>query len=253
MSKFTITIASLALLGSFAFCETLSMSEADKQLYSAEDNPGDLFISKGEAVFKKTFGSTEALTKFLEVEKSKLADELATFPKYLSKADAIVGIDQMLQLAMKESGKEPFKLSSEDMINMSSYVFSIANGKKLNVDTTSGHAKAYHEKGKKIYYTQRGDRGLSCYSCHSQGVLGMRLRMQILPNLGSTESNSGGTWPAYRMTKSELTTMQKRFQGCMQNSSQKILPLGSPEMVALELYVRSLANKQEIAIPGLKR
>jgi sulfur-oxidizing protein SoxA len=55
------------------------------------------------------------------------------------------------------------------------------------------------------------------------------------------------------MTKSELTTLQKRFQGCMQNSSQAPLPIGSKEMVSLELYVRSLANNQAVAIPGLKR
>jgi sulfur-oxidizing protein SoxA len=77
--------------------------------------------------------------------------------------------------------------------------------------------------------------------------------MQELPNLGAPVTKAGGTWPAYRMTKSELTTMQKRFQGCMENSSQTKLPLGSKEMVALEVYVTSLANGQTIAIPGLKR
>jgi len=243
----------LLLAGSALFAENLSMSDADKQLYSADENPGDLYVSKGEAIFKKTFGNTEELAKFLGVEKSKLAAELATYPKYLAKAGKIVGHDQMLQLAMSEKGMKPFKLTSEDMVFMVSYVYSLANDQKVTIDTTGEHAKEYYAYGEKIYKTQRGDRGLSCYSCHSQGVLGMRLRMQVLPNLGAPEFKSGATWPAYRMTKSELTTLQKRFQGCMQNSSQKQLPIGSKEMVALELYVRSLSNGQTVAIPGLKR
>ncbi len=253
MKKIALLAAAAVFLSLPVFAENLSMSDTDKQLYSADENPGDLFVSKGEALFKKTFGNAEELAKFLDVEKSKLPSELASYPKYLPKAGKVVSIDQMLQLAMSEKGVKPFKLTSENMVFMSAYVFSLANEQKMNVDTTSEHAKAAYEYGKKIYYTQRGMRGLSCYSCHSQGVLGMRLRMQVLPNLGASEFKSGATWPAYRMTKSELTTLQKRFQGCMQNSSQAQLPIGSKEMVALELYVRSLSNSQTVAIPGLKR
>lgn len=253
MKKLALTAALAALLSLPLVAENLSMSDKDKELYSSDENPGELYVSKGEGIFKKTFGSTDELAKFLGVEKSKLAAELATYPKYLQKAGKVVSLDQMLQLAMHEKGLKPFKLTSEDMVFMSSYVFSLANEQKMAVDTTSEHAKEYYDYGKKIYYTQRGERGLSCYSCHSQGVLGMRLRMQILPNLGAPEFKSGATWPAYRMTKSELTTLQKRFQGCMENSSQKKLAIGSKEMTALELYVRSMANNQTVAIPGLKR
>lgn len=253
MKRAILAAAFAASLVCPAFAENLSMSDKDKQLYSSDENPGELYVSKGEAIFKKTFGSAAELANFLGVDKTKLSAELATYPKYLPKAGKVVAIDQMLQLAMAEKGLKPFKLTSNDMVFMSSYVFSLANDEKLNVDTTGEHAKEAYEYGKKIYFTRRGARGLSCYSCHSQGVLGMRLRMQILPNLGSAESKSGATWPAYRMTKSELTTLQKRFQGCMNNSSQAILPIGSKEMVSLELYVRSLANGQSVAIPGLKR
>ncbi len=253
MKKVVFTVAFAALLSSPIFAENLSMSDKDKELYSSDENPGDLYVSKGEAIFKKTFGNSDELAKFLGVEKSKLSTELASYPKYLPKAGKVVAIDQMLQLAMSERGIKPFKLTSDDMVFMSSFVFSLANEQKMAVDTTGEHAKEYYEYGNKIYHTQRGARGLSCNSCHSQGVLGMRLRMQVLPNLGAPEFKSGATWPAYRMTKSELTSLQKRFQGCMQNSSQKPLPIGSKEMVALELYVRSMSNSQAVAIPGLKR
>jgi sulfur-oxidizing protein SoxA len=79
------------------------------------------------------------------------------------------------------------------------------------------------------------------------------LRTQPLPDLGSEVNKAGATWPAYRMTKSSLSTLQKRFQGCMDNALLAVIPLGSPEMVALEVYVTDKAKDREIAIPGLKR
>ena len=55
------------------------------------------------------------------------------------------------------------------------------------------------------------------------------------------------------MTKSSLRTLQRRFQGCMKNALLKVIPIGSEEMVALEVYLTDRAKGTEIAIPGLKR
>ena len=57
----------------------------------------------------------------------------------------------------------------------------------------------------------------------------------------------------YDMTKSQLRTLQRRFQGCMENALLAVLPIGSKEMVGLEVYVTDLAKGKTIAIPGLKR
>ena len=105
--------------------------------------------------------------------------------------------------------------------------------------------------GEKTFNERRGGRGLSCMSCHSSDIVGSVLRTQPLPDLGV--NNSGGTWPAYRMTTSSLSTMQHRFQGCMNNALQAVIPLGSPEMVGLEVYVTNKAKGKVIALPGLKR
>lgn len=233
--------------------EALSMSDADRALYSADENPGDLYIAKGEDIFKQVVGKPSDLAAFLGVAPKELGKELATYPKFLDKANMVVALDQMLQLYMSTKGLKPYKLSSNEMVMLSSYVKSLANDEKVAINLNDPRVAAYYKEGETLYNQRRGTRGLSCNSCHSQGVLGMRLRMQILPNLGAPDVKSGATWPAYRMTKSELTTMQKRFQGCMENASQAKLPLGSKEMVALEVYVHTLANGQTIAIPGLKR
>ena len=137
---------------------------------------------------------------------------------------------------------------------MLAYVKSLANDEQFTIDIKADkYIKASYALGEKTFKTARGGRGLSCLSCHSADIVGQILRTQPLPDLG--KAGAGATWPAYRMTKSSLRTLQRRFQGCMKNALLKVIPIGSKEMVGLEVYISTLAQKekQAIAIPGLKR
>ena len=232
-----------------------SMSEADVAMYAemGDANPAEVYVMEGESYLEEKVGGTEGLADFLGVSEDDLGAELATFPKYVKKIGMVVAIDQMLQAAMAANGNEPYKLTSSEMNGMAAFVKSLANGEKITLDLKESHNKEYYELGKEIFHVRRGGRGLSCYNCHSETTIGSRLRMQILPNLGAPQTKAAATWPAYRMTKSELTALQKRFQGCMNNSLQAKLPQGAKEMVALELYVTSLAEGETVQIPGLKR
>ena len=230
-----------------------TMSAADKAMYQEmlENNPADIFIADGGEVFDENIGE-EVLAKYLGTTEKDLPSYIAGFPRYIKKLDMVAGIDQVLQAIMIEKGQKPFKLKSGDMFAMLGYVKSLANDEKINIDVTADeHIKAAYALGDKTYNEPRGGRGLACLSCHSKATVGMMLRTQVLPNLG--KANSAGTWPAYRMTKSSLRSLQRRFQGCMKNALQAVIPIGSKEMVALEVYVTNMAKDNEIAIPGLKR
>jgi len=140
------------------------------------------------------------------------------------------------------------------MFDMSAYAKSLANGEKSQIDIDANpQMKEAYALGEKTFNQKRGGRGLACLSCHSSDVIGSVLRTQPLPDLSNKGVSVAATWPAYRMTKSSLRTLQRRFQGCMKNALLKVIPIGSPEMVALEVYLTKQAEGTEIAIPGLKR
>ncbi len=230
------------------------MSDSDRAMYAEmlENNPADIMIASGEEALEEFCGGDAGLAKFLEVSEDDLPVYIAGFPRYIDKLGMVVGLDQVLQALMAQNGHTPFKLKSKDMFAMSAYAKSIANEEKINIDVEANkHMKEAYAFGEEVFTTKRGGRGLSCMSCHSPDVIGGILRTQPLPDLG--ESASGGTWPAYRMTKSSLRTLPRRFQGCMNNALLAVIPLGSKEMVALEVYVTQQAKGKEIAIPGLKR
>jgi len=233
--------------------EQFSMSEADKKMYEElkENNPAEMDVEEGMELFEK-LGDEAALAKFLEVDEKKLAKYIAGFPRYIKKMGNVVGLDQVLQALQVEHDSKKDALNSELMASLLAYVKSLANEVPINIDVQANEEmKASFALGKDLYMTERGYRGLSCNSCHS--LPGSVLRTQILPEMGA--QNTGGTWPAYRMTLSKLVTLQERSRTCMEDAGQASLPLGSKEMVALEVYITNLAKekKQEIEIPGLKR
>ena len=248
---------SFALISSLLVAdEKLSMSQADRAMYEEmlENNPADIYVEEGSELLEEYVGGEAGLAKFLGVKEKDLPKFLAGFPRYIKKIGMVVAIDQMLQAAMAANGKKPFKLKSSNMDAMAAYTKSIANGEKINIDVNANkHMREYYKLGKEVFEMRRGGRGLACYSCHSPDIVGMRLRMQILPDLGSPKVKAAATWPAYRMTKGKMFTLQKRFQQCMKNALLAKIPLGSKHMVALEVYVTNMAKGQEIHIPGLKR
>ncbi len=252
MKKILLTVAfttSLMMAG-----EQFSMSAADKKMYEEmkENNPGDIFVAEGEENLEEVFGGEEALAKFLGVSEKELYKYIAGFPRYVKKMGNVVGLDQVLQAMQVESGKKMSPLSSDLIVFTSAYVKSLANDENITIDVKADDAiKASYELGSKIYNTRRGYRGLSCNSCHS--LPGTVLRTQTLPAMD--DANTGGTWPAYRMTLSKLVTLQERSRGCMHDAGQEPLPLGSKEMVGLEVYITNMAKdkKQVVEIPGLKR
>lgn len=250
-------ILASALIGVLAFGgEQFAMSDADRAMYAEmlENNPADIMVESGNELLEEYCGGDAGLAKFLGVSEDKLPAYIAGFPRYIDKLGMVVGLDQVLQALMAQNGHKPFKLKSSDMFDMSAYAKSIANEEKVNIDVNANEQmKAAYALGDEVFNTKRGGRGLSCMSCHSPDVIGSVLRTQPLPDLGSEANKAGATWPAYRMTKSSLRTLQRRFQGCMNNALLAVIPLGSPEMVALEVYVTEKAKGREIAIPGLKR
>ncbi|WP_345970932.1 sulfur oxidation c-type cytochrome SoxA [Sulfurimonas sp. HSL1-6] len=255
--KVTSIIAATLLCGTLAMGgEQFAMSDADRALYAEllENNPAEMDVEWGGELVEENCGGDAGLAKFLGISEAKLPAYIAGFPRYIKQFDAVLGVDQVMQALMAQNGHKPFKLSSKEMFAMLAYAKSLANEEAVAIDVNANpQMKAAYKLGEEVFMTARGGRGLSCNSCHSADIVGSVLRTQPLPDLG--EAGAGATWPAYRMTKSSLRTLQRRFQGCMKNALLAVLPIGSDEMVGLEVYVTNLAKAKNktIAIPGLKR
>lgn len=257
MQKKTLSalLVCAALVGIANGEEKLSMSDADKKMYAelVENNPAEMDGAEGEQLFGELIG-VDGYAKMLGVKTADLPKYLSGFPRYVDAAGKVVTISQTIQMAAASAGKPVPKLNSNEMLKMTLYMKALANGHKTSIDVKANkQMKEMYALGQQVFEDRRGGRGLSCYSCHSPDIVGQRLRMQNLPDLGASVTAAAGTWPAYRMTKSETTALDKRFQQCMDNALLAKIPLGSREMVALEVYVTEKTKGNPIQVPGVKR
>lgn len=251
----TAALVCLALLSGANAEEKLSMSAADKAMYAelVDNNPAEMDVAEGEQLFADVI-SMENYSKMLGVKEKALPSFIAGFPRYIDAAKKVVTLSQTIQMAAADQGKAVPKLESKEMLKMTAFVKSLANGQKTSIDVkANAQMKEMMKLGQDVFEQRRGGRGLSCNSCHSADIVGQRLRMQNLPDLGASVTAAAGTWPAYRMTKSETTLLDKRFQQCMDNALLAKIPLGSREMVALEVYVTDKTKGNDIQVPGVKR
>ncbi|NPA52836.1 MAG: sulfur oxidation c-type cytochrome SoxA [Aquificae bacterium] len=263
-------ILKISMSGVLTILTTFSIATAQPEAISPEDwalyqegiNPGEVFAEEiGGELFNKPMGSEKkSCASCHNPDDTKFINQIGKYPKYQKECNKVVSLQQRVQMCQAKYQKtKPFSLKSEQNVALVTYLKYIASGTKIDVDTSSNPVvKDYYEYGKEVFRTKRGKRYLSCQVCH-EFAAGRRLRMQWLKPLGNGSINgvegtaAAAHWPGYRMTKSKVFTIEQRFQQCMKNAGMKKLPLGSKEMVALELYITSLSNGAEINAPGLVR
>jgi len=257
-----IRISKLLLLALFTLsslhgAESFTMSKADLDMYfkkGAEDNPAEIDLAEGEEEFEEKIGEGN-LAKYLGVSEDGLSKYIAGFPRYVESVDAVITTAQLAQAYLHSKGKKVPKLKKLAKLDL--YLKSLANDEKINIDVhADSRIEAMYKLGEEVYSQRRGNRGMSCWGCHtSKDAVGMRLRTQIMVDISSKEGarKSAATWTAYRMAKAKIITLQKRQQQCQGSSGQAVLPQGSKEMVALEVYLTNLSKGAIMNVPGFKR
>jgi len=229
---------------------TTRISEEDLALYQGGINPADLDVDTGGEFFNKTQGSKGKSCSGCHEgagAMKKLDGVVADYPKWSDKAGRVLSLEDQINMCLKMIGADTLKHKSGAMNAISLYVRSLSQGAKINA-RIDGPAQATYEFGKKVYETRRGQRNFACHTCHND-LAGSTIRMQALKNI----TGAAAHWPAYRMKNGQTTQLQRRFQQCMKNARMKVFPMGDYRMVALELYVTSLANGYPIKTPGWVR
>ena len=141
-------------------------------------------------------------------------------------------------------GAEKWKYGGDDMVNMTALLASVSRGMPINV-AIDGPVQATWEMGKEIYYTRYGQLELSCANCHEQNY-GNMIRADHL-----SQGQING-FPTYRLKNTKLNGAHNRFKGCIRDTRAETFAEGSPEFIALELYVASRGNGLSVEGPSVR-
>lgn len=231
-------------------------------------NPGYLAVDRGEALWTEKRGKKNVSLETCDVGEGpgKLEGAYAKLPRYFKDADKVMDLEQRLLWCMEKIQdfdtaaikKRPFSSSNgpstADMEAIVAYIANKSNGMKIAPQL--GHPKEQEAAamGEAIFFRRAGQFDFSCATCHAE--TGKRIRLQGLPDLsvpGKQAQETMGTWPTYRVSQSQLRTMQHRLWDCFRQQRWPAVDYASEAATALHVYLNKNAAGGEINVPSIKR
>nr|WP_257883873.1 sulfur oxidation c-type cytochrome SoxA [Roseobacter insulae] len=209
------------------------------------DNPGMIFVEQAEEVWNTADGSEGKSCASCHGEAEDMAGVRPVYPKYNEAAGEVRTLEmQINDCRENRMGAEKWKYTGGDMVNMTALLASVSRGLPVNV-AIDGPAQSTWEAGKELYYTRTGQLEMACASCHEDNY-GNMIRADHL-----SQGQING-FPTYRLKNTKLNAVHARFKGCVRDTRAETFKPGSPEFVALELYVASRGNGLHVEGPSVR-
>lgn len=272
----------LTVLGSLGFLlfatlsgleaqQTTDVTEQEIERYRAMisdpmANPAFLNVDRGEALWSTARGSNNVSLQQCDLGEGagKLEGAYAKLPRYFADADRVMDIEQRLLWCMQSlqalettdivrrrfSG--PGVVS--DLEDLVAFVANKSSGMKFAVSISNPKEREMLAVGEALFYRRSAVMDFSCATCH--GDDGKRIRLQALPNLakpGKPAQETMGSWPTYRVSQSQMRTMQHRLWDCYRQMRMPAPDYASDGITALTLYLTKQAEGGDIVVPSIKR
>lgn len=204
-------------------------------------HPGWLWVEDGEALWRRGERSCQSCHGGID----SMAGVAARYPA-VAQDGALLNLETRIERCRtQQQGEAPFGYESDALLSLSAAIAQRSRGLPMSV-ATDGAAAPFVEQGRRFYETRQGQLNLACGQCHDDNA-GRRLR-------GDVVSNGLGTgYPAYRLEWNTLGSLHRRLRACSLGVRATQFPLGSPEYLALELFLAARAAGLPIEAPGLRR
>lgn len=269
MKNTLVAMAVIAAAGLVQSALAQDQSDAEIAKYRAalqDGNPAELWEMKGEELWKTKRGSKNMSLETCDLGKGpgKLEGAYAELPRYFADAGKVMDLEARLVYCMEtiqgwdtkpyfNKGAFKAKGPGSDMAAIATYVAAKSNGMAFKVDTSHPAVKAAAKTGEELFWRRSGPFDFSCATCHSED--GKRIRLQGLPNLLKKEGAASGvaTWPAYRVSQSQVRTLQHRMWDCYWQMRHPDVQYTSDAVTALLTYMNTVGNGNEIKSPYIKR
>jgi len=265
-------IAAVAALAAactgFALAQTKDPTIAGIEKYRemlGDDNPAELYEARGEILWKTARGPNHvSLEKCdLGLGPGVVKGAYVRTPRYFADADRVMDIESRIAWCMTtvqgftdaDVRKRPFGNADKpsEMEDLVTYVVSASRNMKMQAGASHPKERAAFELGQAIFHVRAGPYDFSCATCHGED--GKRIRLQDLPNLTKPEDvrRAYVGWPAYRVSTSQVHTMQWRINDCFRQQRFPEPKYLSESVNALITYLAVMAEGADYKGPGLKR
>ncbi|CAG0878731.1 unnamed protein product [Cyprideis torosa] len=169
--------------------------------------PYELNIESGEELFNTPFANGKSYADCFENGGIGIRQN---YPYFDTEKGQVVTLEIAINDCRVENGEKPLRGKKGDIADISAYMAYTSRGNILDIKIPDDpRALAAYERGKKIFYTKRGQLNMACADCH-WNYTGYKVRTELLgPSLGQPTH-----FPVYRSKWGELGTLHRRYAGC---------------------------------------
>lgn len=247
------------------------LSEKEIERYRAMisdpmSNPGYLNVDRGEQLWalKRGAKNVSLETCDLGLGSGKLDGAFAQLPRHFADAGRVMDLEQRLLWCMEKVQELDTKDviarrfsgpgRTSDMEDLVGFIANKSNDMKYQPQLSHPKEQEMYAVGEAMFYRRAGTMDFSCATCHAAD--GKRIRLQGLPDFskpGKAAQETMGSWPTYRVSQSQMRTMQHRLWDCYRQMRMPAPDYASDGLTALTVYMVKKAEGGEIQVPSIKR
>jgi sulfur-oxidizing protein SoxA len=225
----------------------IEFQSADVQKLQADDfaNPGQLWVTRGEAAWKQPRGQANVGCSSCHAEGS-LKGVAARYPRYDETLGKIVNIETRINTCVTSKQRaQTLPWETQDLLALTAYVTKQSRGMPINV-SIEGKAESTFKAGESLYKQRIGQLNMACTNCHDNAWGRTLLAEKI------SQGHPDG-WPAYRLEWQSVGSLERRLRACFYGVRAEQPPFGSADLLALELYLAWRAQGLNVSSPGVRR
>jgi len=223
---------------SFMTPETQAMQDDDTS------NPGMLWVLDGEALWKRKVGSANKACADCHADGS-MKGVAAHYPAYDKTLGRPVNLEQRINLCKANHQQaSPLPYESRDLLALAAFVARQSKGDAIETPADP-QLEPFIAKGRELFMQRQGQLNLGCANCHDDNW------DKRLAGSAITQAHPTG-YPLYRLEWQSLGSLQRRLRACITGIRAQAYDFGSPELVELELYLKSRARGMPMEAPAVR-
>jgi sulfur-oxidizing protein SoxA len=219
--------------------------------------PYELGLDRGKTVWNKSFANGGSFAKCVKDGSIKPA---YTYPRWDKASKSIVTAELDIIACAKKAGENlPFVAAADlgkdeksrvQLAEVTAFFYSQYRGKRVkpDVDFKDPDTLAAYEKGKKYWWTRRGQLNFSCSNCHVD-LAGK--------DMGGNQPLSAGLghpvgWPAQRLEWGRIETIMQRYATCNSQVRAKPQKHYSDDYLSVQLYETTMSTGLPLTAPAMR-
>ena len=209
-------------------------------------NPGMLWALDGENLWKsKTGAAGKACADCHDDARASMKGVAARYPAFDKTLNRPVNLEQRINLCRTRNQQAaPLAYESRELLALTTFVAEQSRGLPITAGTDP-QLERFVAKGRELFMQRQGQLNLACANCHDDNW------DKHLAGSAVTQGHPTG-YPIYRLEWQSLGSLQRRLRGCITGIRAQVFDFGAPELVELELYLMSRANRMPIETPAVR-